>query len=57
MHKKPRSTTPIPCSSYFGEVMHMDIVFGPEVAIGNVHFGLLFIDRFSRMTHIYPLGI
>jgi hypothetical protein len=35
--------------------MHMDIVFGPEVAIGNIHFGLLFTDRFSRMTYIYPL--
>ncbi|MFN9982834.1 MAG: hypothetical protein ACK53Y_23090, partial [bacterium] len=25
------------------------------MAIGNVHFGLLFTDRFSRMTYIYPL--
>jgi hypothetical protein len=36
-------------------VFHIDIVFGPEVAIGNVHYGLLFTDRFSRMTYIYPL--
>ena len=55
LHKKPRNTTPVPRSSFFGQVMHMDIVFGPEVAIGNVHFGLLFTDRFSRMTYIYPL--
>jgi hypothetical protein len=33
----------------------MDIVFGPEVALGNVHYGLLFMDRYSRMTYIYPL--
>lgn len=33
----------------------MDIVFGPEIAIGNVHYGLLFTDRYSRMTYIYPL--
>jgi hypothetical protein len=33
----------------------MDIVFGPDIAIGNVHYGLLFTDRFSRMTYIYPL--
>jgi hypothetical protein len=33
----------------------MDIVFGPDIAIGNVHYGLLFTDQFSRMTYIYPL--
>jgi len=33
----------------------MDIVFGPEVALANVHYGLLFTDRFSRMTYLYPL--
>ncbi len=55
MHKKPRSTNPVPRPLFFGQVLHMDIVFGPEVAIGNVHYGLLFTDRFSRMTYIYPL--
>jgi hypothetical protein len=55
LHKKPRNTTPVPRSSFFGQVMHMDIVFGPELAIGNIHFGLLFTDRFSWMTYIYPL--
>jgi len=44
-----------PRSSFFGQVMHMDIVFGPEVSLGIIHFGLLFTDRFSRMTYIYPL--
>jgi len=55
MHKKPRNTTPIPHSSFIGEAMHMGIAFGPEVAIGNAHFGLFFMDRFSRMKYIYPL--
>jgi hypothetical protein len=40
LHKKARNTTPTPRPAHFGDVMHMDIVFGPEVAIGNVHFGL-----------------
>jgi hypothetical protein len=30
-------------------------VFGPEVSIGNIHYGLLFTDRFSRMMYLYPL--
>jgi hypothetical protein len=33
----------------------MDIIFGPEISIGNIHYGLLFTDRFSCMTYLYPL--
>lgn len=33
----------------------MDILFGPEVAIGNIHYELLFTDRFRRMTYLYSL--
>jgi hypothetical protein len=33
----------------------MDIVFGPDISIGNIHYRLLFADRFSRMSYIYPL--
>jgi len=55
IRKSARNTTPVPSSTYFGEVMHADIVFGPEVAVGNVHYGLLFTDRFSHMTYLYPL--
>ena len=35
--------------------MHMDIIFGPDIAVGNIHDGLLFTDRYSRMTYLYPL--
>jgi len=35
--------------------MNMDIVFGPEVALGNIHYSLMFTDRYSRMGYIYPL--
>jgi hypothetical protein len=53
--KTPRNTTPVPRPSRFGDVIHVNIVFGPKIAIGNVHYGLLFSDRFSRMTYSYPL--
>lgn len=39
----------------FGDVVHLDIVFGPEISLGNIHYGLLCVDRFSRMTYLYPL--
>jgi hypothetical protein len=35
--------------------MHMEIVFGPEVALGNIHYGLLFTDHFSHMSYLDPL--
>jgi hypothetical protein len=42
--KSPRNTTPVPRPLSFGDVIHTDIVFGPEVALTNVHCGLLFTD-------------
>jgi hypothetical protein len=55
LRKKDRSTIPVPRPSRFGNVFHLDIVCGPEVSIGNVHYGLLCVDRFSHMTYMYPL--
>ncbi len=55
LKKKARNTVPVPRSSKFADVFHMDIIFGPEAAIGNIHYGLLFTDRHSRMTYLYPL--
>ncbi len=55
MKKTPRNTTPIPRPSNLGDVIHMDIVFGPDVSLGNIHYGLMFSDRATRMTFIYPL--
>jgi hypothetical protein len=55
LRKKNRSTIPVSRPLHFGAVMHMDIVFGPEVAIGNIHYALLFSDRYSRMNYLYPL--
>jgi len=55
LRKKDRSTTPVQRPEKFGDVFHIDIVFGPDISIGNVHYGLICVDRFSRMTYVYPL--
>jgi len=55
LKKKPRNTVPVPRPLAFADVLHMDIIFGTAVAVGNIHYGLLFTDRFSRMTYLYPL--
>jgi hypothetical protein len=55
IRKRNRNTTPVPRPNLFGAVVHMDIDFGLDVAVGNIHYGLLFTDRFSGMTYLYPL--
>ena len=55
IRKSAIHTTPVPRPHAYGEIFHMDIVFGPDVSLGNIHYGLLFTDRFSRMTYRYPL--
>jgi hypothetical protein len=55
LRKTARNTSPVPRPERFRDIIHMDIVFGPSISLGNVHYGLLFTDRYSRMTYIYPL--
>jgi len=55
LKQSSRNTHPVPCPNHFGDMIHMDIVFGTDISIGNVHYGLYFMDRYSRMTYIYPL--
>jgi hypothetical protein len=55
MKKKNRNTIPVPRATDFGETIHFDIVFGPDISVGNIHYGLLFTDHFSRMSYVYPL--
>ena len=55
IHKMPHNTTPVPHPSAFADVIHMGITFFPDVSIGNIHYGLMFTDRFSHVTYIYPL--
>jgi hypothetical protein len=55
IHKANRNTNPGPCPPQFANVIHMDIVFGPEISVENIQDGLLFTDRYSCMTYLYPL--
>jgi len=55
IRKKNRNTTPVPRPMNFGDVFHLDTIFGPEILVGNAHYGLICVDRYSRMTYIYPL--
>jgi len=55
LEKKARNTEPVPRPLRFGDVIHMAIVFGPKIAIGNTHYGLLLTVPYSQMTYLYPL--
>jgi len=55
MHKKDRNTIAVARPNRFGDVFHIDTVFSPEISVGNIHHGLLCVDRYSQMTYLYPL--
>ena len=55
LRKSAGNTTPVPRPNCFGDIIHMDIVFGPDVSLGNIHYGLVFTDRYSHMTYLYSL--
>ncbi len=55
LKKSPRSTHPVLQPENFGDLIHMDNVFGTDISIGNVHYGFLFTDWYSHITCIHPL--
>jgi hypothetical protein len=48
-------TKSVPRPQHFGEVIHVDIVFGSKVSIGNIPYGIFFTDPFSCMAYLYQL--
>ncbi len=55
MKSAKRNTTPLPKPKTFGEIMHMDIGFGPCAAIGGITHTLLVVDRATRHKFVYGL--
>jgi hypothetical protein len=55
LSKKDFNTVLFAHPQHFGDAFHIDIVFGPEISIGYIHYGLLCVDQYSHMTYIYPL--
>jgi hypothetical protein len=52
--KKNQNTTLVPRPTNFGDVFHLDIILAQKFR-SDVHSGLICVDRYSRMTYIYPL--
>jgi hypothetical protein len=46
--KSAHSTTPVVCPSNFGDVIHMDIVFGPDISIGNIRMGFYLLINIAE---------
>ena len=53
--KSKRNTTPINLPTKFGDVVHMDILYGSATAHGQIKYALYLIDRASRYKAIYPI--
>jgi hypothetical protein len=54
LHKSPHNTSPVPCPPSFGNVIHMDIVFGPEVSTGNIYYIQKRLEFFFAHIGYYP---
>ena len=57
IHRSKRNTTPLPLPHAFGDIMHMDIIFGSVTAIEGFRYGLFIVDRATRCRFILPMKI
>ena len=53
--KSRKNTTPLDLPSSFGEVIHLEILYGAGTAHGGVKYALYLVDRATRYKCIYPL--
>ena len=53
--RSKRNTTPINLPEKFGDIVHMDILYGAKTAHGGVKYALYIVDRATRYKAIYPL--
>ena len=57
INKSKRNTNPLPLPLHFGDVVHMDIIYGSVTAIEGYRYGLFIVDRPTRSRFIYPMKI
>ena len=55
MRKSQQNKQPLPLPSNFLDVVHIDIVFGVQTAIGGIFYKLFIVDRKTRSKFIYLL--
>ena len=53
--KSNRNTTPLTLPSTFGDIVHMDILYGSATAHGQIKYALYIIDRATRYKAIFPI--
>ena len=52
--EKCRNTKPLKLPDRFGEVLHLDIIYGSGTAIGGYRYSLWFVYRRSKYIEQYP---
>ena len=53
--KSKKNTEPLGLPPNFGDVIHLDILYGAGVAHGGIKYALYLVDRSTRYKCIYPL--
>jgi len=55
INKPKRNTTPLNLPEQFGDLIHMDILFGSGTSIGGYRYALFLVDRATRQKFVYPM--
>ena len=55
INKPKRNTNPLNLPEKFGDLIHMDILFGSGTSIGGYRYALFLVDRATRSKFVYPI--
>jgi len=55
INKPKRNTTPLDLPERFGDMIHMDILFGSGTSVGGYRYALFLVDRATRNKFVYPM--
>jgi len=53
--KNKRNTNPLNLPSNLGDIVHMDVLYGSNTAIGGIKYALFLVDKATRHKFVYPL--
>lgn len=57
IHRSKRNTTALPLPQSFGDIMHIDIIYGTITAIEGYKYALFIVDRATRSRFILPMKV
>ena len=50
-----RNTKPLTLPTKLGDIVHMDVLYGSNTAIGGIKYALFLVDKATRNKFVYPI--